>query len=79
MFWLPIAAKKPPQIATAKNISHFIICHEFRSQEFGQGSAENSSVPCGVAQGPWLCAAAGGWTGLLTRGNDWKAELSGDC
>ena len=31
-----------------------------------------------IAQGPWLCAAAGGWTGLLTWGNDWKAELSGD-
>lgn len=68
MFWLPIVVKKPPQIA--KNNSHFIICHEFLSQEFGQGSAENSSVPCGVARGPRLCAAAGGRTGLLTWWHD---------
>lgn len=70
MFWLTIVVKKPTPIATAKNNSHFIICHEFLSQEFGQGSAENSSVPCGVARGPWLCAAAGGWTRLLTLWHD---------
>lgn len=45
----------------------FFICHEFEfvGQEFGQGCAENSSVLCGVARGPWLYAA-GGWAGLLT-------------